>query len=344
MVSKIALAFLVVPLAAADLRIGVLSLFRPERVTVRSSHVLWVQSGSRSLHLMPGQVAGLRGVNSDVDLFAHQQLTSTQTLTISGRGGLPVDFILSIDGKIDRKFHGRLQVAAAGSRLEPVIVVDLESAVASAVAAEMPSVAPVEALQAMAVLARSYYVASPRRHGPYNFCDTTHCQWRRESIAADHRASAATRNTANIILTYKDRPFAAMYHASCGGSTKSAEDVGFSAEPYPYFPVACETCMHDAPTWTRRLPADVARPILARLSETLRLNITRHLGWDALPGNHYKARLEGDQVIIEGKGEGHGVGVCQRGLVGLTYQDYRARLSHYLPQTRTSIVRAGPPN
>ena len=94
----------------------------------------------------------------------------------------------------------------------------------------------------MAVLARSYYAFSGRRHGPYDFCDTTHCQWRRESIADSHPATAAARATSGIVMTYRDRPFAPMYHASCGGQTKRAVDVGFDPDPYPYFPVECDWC------------------------------------------------------------------------------------------------------
>jgi peptidoglycan hydrolase-like amidase len=335
MASKLAIAIFALPLFAADMRIGVLSLFRPERLTIRSNQTLWVQAGPRTFFLTPGEVAGLRGVGTEVDLFAQRQLTASPNVKISGRGGVPIAFSLGIEGKIDRTFTGRLEVKAVGSRLEPVILIDLESAVAAAVAAEMPRDAGREALKAMAVLARSYYTASSRRHGPYDFCDTTHCQWRRETVSATHPASMATKDTAGIILTYKDRPLAAMYHSSCGGETKTAEQVGLSADPYPYFPVVCDPCRRDSPTWTRKLPIELARPILTTISESMRLMITRQLGWDALPSNNYTAHMEGNEVVVNGRGEGHGVGVCQRGISNSGSDDFRALLSRYLPQTRT---------
>ncbi len=281
--SKAAIALLALPLIASDLRIGVLSLFRPERVTVRSSQVLWVQAGSRTFFMTPGQVAGMRAVGADVDLFAQQQMTSSPRVLVSGRGGAPIEFSLNIEGKIDRKFKGRLEVTAIGSRLEPVIKVDLESAVAAVVAAEMPRDTPAEALKAMAVLARSYYVAGGRRHGNYDFCDTTHCQWRRETIAESHPATTAAQATAGIVVLYKDRPFAPMYHASCGGRTKSASQVGLESEPYPYFPVECDACRREATSWTRRLPQDIAGGLLTNTSESLRLDVTRQLGWNSPP-------------------------------------------------------------
>lgn len=338
MANKFFIFFLAAPLLAADLRIGVLSLFRPERITVRSSETLWVQAGPRTFFLTPGKVAGLRAVGADIDLFAEQQLTTSPSVKISGRNSSPIEFKLTIDGKIDRKFTGRLEVTAVGSRLEPVILVDLESAVAAATAAEMPRESPPEALKAMAVLARSYYTASGRRHGPYDFCDTTHCQWRRETISSTHPATAATRETSGIVLTYNGRPLAAMYHASCGGRTLSAEDVGLSPDPYPYFSVTCDACRRDSPTWTNRLPVAIGRPLLTQRSEALRLSITRQLGWSAIPGNNYTARLDANQIVLEGRGEGHGVGVCQRGLRDSSGEDFRALLSRYLPQTRTAAL------
>lgn len=341
MASRLALAFVAVPLIAADLRIGVLSLFRPERITVRSSQTLWVQAGPRTLFLAPGQVAGLRAVGSEIDLFAQQQTTASPRVVVSGRGSEPVEFHLNIEGKIDRKFKGKLEAIAVGSRLEPVILVDLESGVAAAVAAEMPRDTPDEALKAMAVLARSYYVAAGRRHGLYDFCDTTHCQWRRESISESHPATKAARETARIVVTYQDRPLAAMYHASCGGRTKSASEVGMQSDVYPYFPVACEACLRDAVPWTKRLPQDAARPILGELSETLRLRIVRELGWNALPSNNYEARVSNGEILVEGRGEGHGIGVCQKGAIALARKgdDFRTILTRYLPQCRTGELR-----
>jgi stage II sporulation protein D len=331
------LLLLALPLVAAELRVGVLSLFRPERITVRSSEPLWVQAGSRTFFLSPGQVAGLRAVGSEIDLFAQQQASTSPRVIVSGRGGAPIAFRLGIENKIDRTFTGRLEVVAVGSRLEPVVLVDLEVAVAAVVAAEVPQDTPLEAMKAMAVLARSYYVAGGRRHGAYDFCDTTHCQWRREAIPGSHPASIATRATDGIVLAYEGRIFAAMYHASCGGRTKSAEEVGLQGEGYPYPPVECDVCRRTASVWTRRLPMEVGSSLLKQPFEATRLDINRKLGSKTLPGNNYHAVVEGNDILLEGRGDGHGIGVCQKGIAELATagESFRALLSRYLPQTRT---------
>src|SRR5260221_12003531 len=94
---------------------------------------------------------------------------------------------------------------------------DVETAVASIVVAESPPHAPMEALKAQAVAARSFLAAGKGRHSGFDFCDTTHCQFLRQPPAADSPAAQATSATRGLVLAYKGRGFAAMYSASCGG-------------------------------------------------------------------------------------------------------------------------------
>src|SRR5580693_6418948 len=61
------------------------------------------------------------------------------------------EWTLSVPGKIERRFRGRLDITARGNELLAVVQMDLETAVASVVAAEVPAGAPMEALRAQAV-------------------------------------------------------------------------------------------------------------------------------------------------------------------------------------------------
>jgi len=112
--------------------------------------------------------------------------------------------------------------------------------VASVVGAEQVMSAPPEALKAQAVAARSFLVASGRRHHGFDFCDTTHCQFLREPPAESHPAARAARETAGLVLDYRGTPIAAFYSASCGGHTRTLADAGLrSDDGYPYFSVEC---------------------------------------------------------------------------------------------------------
>jgi stage II sporulation protein D len=55
------------------------------------------------------------------------------------------------------------------------------------------------------------------------------------------------------------------------------------------------------------------------------------IGPDLVKSTRFNARVEGDQVIFNGKGWGHGVGLCQEGAQGMANQGYSAFdiLRHY---------------
>lgn len=329
-----ALLLLTAAIACAEpVQVGVLSLFRPERLTLKPANgsLLVVRAGERTATVRGA--AGLRAVGSEVDLFANSAMTSAPIIRASSPEGGPVDFLLAVPGKIERRYRGTLEVRAAAGALEAVVTIDLETAVAAAVAAEMENVEAPAALEAMAVLARSFYAASPPRHSGYAFCDTTHCQFHRSPVRETHPASLAATRTAGIVTTYQGKTFPPMYSASCGGRTRTAESVGMSPDPYPYFSVECEPCRRDAPAWERRVPAAIGKALLTAPTEAARIQIVRKLGWQAVPGNHFTARDEGEFIVLSGRGEGHGVGLCQRGAARLAVQGsaFQQIIDRYLP-------------
>lgn len=159
--------------------------------------------------------------------------------TVAGREGAETTFILSIPGKIRREFHGRLEVRERDGHLLAIVKMDLENAVASIVAAESPPSAPLEARKAQAVVARSFLVAARGRHEGFDFCDTTHCQFLRESPPPGSLSAKAALETRSLVVAYEGRPIAALYSANCGGRTRTLADAGWNQEAYPYFAVDC---------------------------------------------------------------------------------------------------------
>lgn len=236
---------------------------------------------------------------------------------------------VEIPGAIRRLYEGRLEVSSYQGELHPVVVVDLERAAATSAFAEAPHAHP-EASKVQTVLARSYYVAERRRHVEFDFCDTTHCQLYQDPPAA---AADATRG---LVLAYQGRRFAPLFFRGCGGTTLTAQAIGFASDPYPYFAIACETCARKPKSWSSRLPAaDVRYLVENGPSERLRIELGRRFGWSALPSNSYRTTRDDDYVRFDGVGEGHGVGVCQRGVDDLARRgyDFRAILLKYLPDT-----------
>jgi peptidoglycan hydrolase-like amidase len=41
-----------------------------------------------------------------------------------------------------------------------------------------------------------------------------------------------------------------------------------------------------------------------------------------VPSNDFSSRQEGEQVILDGAGQGHGIGLCQRGAKAMAVLEY----------------------
>ena len=291
------------------LLIAVFGLFHPELLTVRPA------AGS-PVHIVSPHKRELRG---------RESLEIRNGVTLEG------DFILAVPGRIERRYQGILNIRQQNRELAAVLSVDLEAAVAAVVAAEMPASFPLEARKAQAIAARGWYVSSRgRRHREYDFCDTTHCQVFKES---------ATPGASPLILHYKGEPFEPLYSASCGGITMNAAEAGMNSEPYPYFRVACE---EHAPEWERRFAGNDADSINLRPhSESIRISLCRVLGWDALPGNNYSINRRENEIVLRGRGRGHGLGLCQQGAASMALRGLKPAqiMDHYYPNTTLAAMR-----
>jgi stage II sporulation protein D len=259
-------------------------------------------------------------------------------VTVAGRGNEFADFIFEIPGKIKRQYHGTLGITPSSGDLLSVVTLDLETAVASVVAAESAPDTPLEALKAQATAARSYFIAGRGRHRDFDFCDTTHCQFLREAPPAGSRAAVAVEATRGLVLAYQSRPFAPMYTRSCSGKTRTPAQVGLPAAAYPYFSVDCEYCRRHPVRWTSYIPAHQAESLRAS-DETARLAVARHIGWSAVPSNDFSFAKDGDRILLRGTGNGHGIGLCQAGARAMAESGagFREILLHYYPNT--DVVR-----
>jgi len=58
------------------------------------------------------------------------------------------------------------------------------------------------------------------------------------------------------------------------------------------------------------------------------------------------ATQEGEQVVLEGVGQGHSIGLCQRGAKALADEGstFRQILSHYFPNTQLLLLESVPPD
>ncbi|MBV8481168.1 MAG: SpoIID/LytB domain-containing protein [Actinobacteria bacterium] len=142
-------------------------------------------------------------------------------------GGGPLEW----DG---RAYHGTLVVRSGGGRLAVVDAVDLEDYVRGVIAGEMPFRWPLAALEAQAVAARSYALATLR---PGRFFD----------LYADDRSQVyggmgmetpstlyAATQTEGRILTYDGVVATTYFFSTSGGRTANVRDVWPGRGDVPY--------------------------------------------------------------------------------------------------------------
>jgi stage II sporulation protein D len=158
-------------------------------------------------------------------------------------------------------------------------------------------------------------------------------------------------------------PVEAYFHASCGGRTEGG--LAALGRDLPYLaPVQCGRCekaprvQWTVPVGARELAAaaglagDATAARVASRSATGRAarveveaggrraaiaatELRQRLGYSRLPSLAFEIEIGGDGFALDGRGHGHGAGLCQWGAAGLAREGkgYREILLHYYPGT-----------
>ncbi len=281
---------------------------------------------------------------------------------------LRADGMMTVAGGVSRvTAPGELTLTARRGRLRGVLAIPLEEYVARVVSREMPSDWPAGVLAAQAVAARSFAVASRGRHASEGFdvCSLTHCQlW--SASPPSPQARQAVRMTEGRILTIGGKPLRAPFCSTCGGHTADGAAAGLAAGcvAAPDGPPGGEFCRASPHfRWQARLsPADLGRlaglpagrgaslEVLerdrggrvtrARVGTVqmdggeLLMRCGRTFGWARVKSSLFTVRRDGRDTVLDGRGLGHGAGLCQWGARGraLRGQDWQQILRAYFPE------------
>ncbi len=255
-------------------------------------------------------------------------------------------------------------------RAETLVQVSLEVYVAQVLAAEIPANFPLEALKAQAVAIRTLASReeTPHHREAFDFCDSTHCQlfsYRRSLPGAITTAVAQTRGH---VLFQNNQAIHALYHSTCGGHT-SGNGVVFGGEPLSYLAGSDdEKFCSSSPHWNWQAQIDLKEleatfPEVSQLrglrvvdqdaggrvltlellglpskkisAQDFLLKVGQRMGWSTLKSANFSVTQKGHELWFQGKGLGHGVGLCQWGAKGMAEagQNYQQILRHYFPGT-----------
>jgi stage II sporulation protein D len=130
-------------------------------------------------------------------------------------------------------YRGALVARATGGNILVINQLGSEAYVKGVVANEVPSSWPAAALEAQAVVARSYGLATERA-GPFDHYADTRSQVYGGRASETKATNRAVEATARRVVTYRGAPAITYYFSTSGGRTESSE-FGFSggsALPY----------------------------------------------------------------------------------------------------------------
>jgi stage II sporulation protein D len=293
---------------------------------------------------------------------AANDLRNTE-MTISGRARI------SGEGFPAFPVDGELVVQPRDGVLLLTLTMPAEDYVAAVLAGESAGFKSDEGLKAMAVAARTYaaYFGSRHKLEGFDFCDTTHCQDVRLGNESA-RVRAAVAGTEGELLWYEGHPAATYYHRSSGGEIEDAAALDSNLH-VPYLRRHQDQYCSRGDEWHAQIKmADLSRALerpvntvsVASRLETgrvktvvvngrpmsatdFRLAIGRTLGWDKVRSDLYQLEDRGSIVAIRGRGQGHGVGLCQVGADNMGQQghSYREILAYYYPGTALGINAQG---
>lgn len=263
----------------------------------------------------------------------------------------------SMSQKLTRYYYGDLKCKPDLGTNLLINTCDVEPYIAGVVKSEGGSERHPEYYKTQAVIARTYLYRHINKHAldGFNMCDDVHCQ-AFNGITEDTVITGATYATRGLVILGPDNlPILSAFHSNCGGETLSSENLWLTGQAYltkikdPYCtssPNARWRKIISFRDWISFLknsgltviPADWSKFNCSQKSrlENYRIGkfeipFTQIRTGFSLRSSFFSVKVEGDSVILNGRGYGHGVGLCQEGAMAMALRgfDFRKIINFY---------------
>jgi len=223
------------------------------------------------------------------------------------------------------------------------------------------------ALLAQAVAARTYMLFALGGRDHLSVWDMAYHGVAEE----DPRTTAAVLSSAGIVLAWEERVLPAYFHACCGGHTAPVDKLQPTSPVIP--PLAGRPCRWCRAArryeWQVRIPTSQIKSALKGKVTTVKTltpegrepdGYARHIlvnrthkapayafrsavGASKLLSTNFTAKRRGRSFVFEGRGHGHGVGLCQWGAQGMAQsgKNWQEILKYYYPGASLRKCGAG---
>jgi stage II sporulation protein D len=242
---------------------------------------------------------------------------------------------------------------------------ELEDYTARVVASELDLPAEAAAQDAQAILARTYVLTHRSSHPQGRLCNRAHCQRMRvkpKTAALQMGQGAATRTHGQVLVDMEGHLNEPTYFADCGGRTadprtvfgssqssaRSVDDVEHLHHSYEFAISRAQMVQAFAPdvVFTYASDGRLARANSPSLHESISgdmfiQRLDRSLGGGKVLSNLIRFSATHSGWTAQGRGRGHGVGLCQLGAIELAKRGRSAVqiLQHYFPAGRIQSLK-----
>ncbi|MEW6467389.1 MAG: SpoIID/LytB domain-containing protein [Bacteroidota bacterium] len=262
--------------------------------------------------------------------------------------------------KGQREYPGGIRVSAEKGLLKVINVVDIEQYTRGVIKSEVGVSQSVEFYKVKAIIIRTYTLSNLRRHELEHFhlCDQTHCQVYRGKVTNENIVKGVAETKNQVLVDTAIMLVNASFFSNCGGQTCNSEDVWSKALPYLRSGTDTFCTRQPSAYWQKKIPksewlkyfsdkhgypVNDTAAVKALLSFTqyqrkvyfteqpvkIPLKVLRD-DWK-LRSTYFSVEVQGDMVVLKGRGFGHGVGLCQEGAMAMAKKGYTAKdiIDHY---------------
>jgi len=276
-----------------------------------------------------------------------------------------------INGRI---FRGDIQLIRNNMKLSAVNHINLEDYVKGISVRETSHYWPIDSLKAEVIVFRTFALYKMQENAKRDFDLTSdvYSQVYGGRAAERYRINKAVDETKDLIITYQGKILPAFYHATCGGHTDDAA-LFWNIDMSPLKGVACNFCQ-DSPhfKWHNVLTQEEVKDALVKggyniedIKDIIILgrdksgritdlkivtgkkdfkisskDFRNTLGPNEIKSTNFQVKAIDRDIVFEGFGWGHGVGLCQWGAYFMAKEgyDYKQILEYYYPGARISSL------
>lgn len=361
---------------AQQMRIGVLRDHQIKRITFSYNDGSYAVFGDTSYFgsILPNEFVELApGKNGKVSLKrGTTELGEFKTIyLIQNNSNTSLTLTSKTPSVKARKYKDDFEISTTDKGLTIVNLVDMNNYLAGVVESEGGGGKHLEYYKVQAVMSRSYALKYRSKHKNEGFelCDRVHCQAYHSMMRFTPLIDSAVIQTTNLIMVNPNgEPLEAYFHANCGGQTCEPQHVWNGK--IDYLTTFKDTfCIYTKQAkWETRVSQDKWRDFIVKkynypIHDSVYASMIfsfeqlerkafyihpvfgiplRDLREEFnLKSTFFSCYPEGNEVVIKGRGFGHGVGLCQEGAMKMARSgiDFEQIIQFYFPGSK--IINVG---